>query len=133
MMKFSPEFNDKVRKFRKNKLALWSLRILVVLFLLTLPAELLMNDKPIAMRIDGNWFFPVFKSYTYKDLGGTVRAPVYGPRHQLLAGTVLAGDQHIGLGGRDLVDDLPDLPDQRRVADKVLVRLIKVGTELLLA
>jgi microcin C transport system permease protein len=76
MMKFSPEFNDKVRKFRKNKRALWSLRILVVLFLLTLPAELLMNDKPIAMRIDGNWFFPVFKSYTYKDLGGTENSPV---------------------------------------------------------
>ena len=49
-MALSPEFLDKVRKFKKNRLAYNSLRILTFLFLLTLPAELLFNNKPIVMR-----------------------------------------------------------------------------------
>ncbi|MDP6490420.1 MAG: ABC transporter permease subunit [Kiritimatiellia bacterium] len=75
-MSLSPEFLDRVRKFKKNRRAYNSLRILTVLFLLTLPAELLFNNRPIVMRVDGQWFFPVFCDYTYKDLGGDDEIPV---------------------------------------------------------
>ena len=69
-MALSPEFLDKVRKFKKNRRAYNSLRIVTLLFLFTLPAELLFNNKPIVMRLDGKLFFPVFRQYTYQDLGG---------------------------------------------------------------
>ena len=75
-MALSPEFLDKVRKFKKNRRAYLSLRILTFLFLVTLPAELLFNNKPIVMRLDGKFFFPVFRQYTYQDFGGESATPV---------------------------------------------------------
>src|SRR5210317_1794173 len=76
MIHLSPEFKAKVHKFRRNKRAFYSLIILTAIFLFTLPAELLFNDRPIVMRVDGNFFFPIFKDYTYKDLGGEWEVPV---------------------------------------------------------
>lgn len=83
MTLFSPEFRDKVRKFKKNRRAYWSLRILTFLFVLTLPAELFFNDRPIMMRLDGNWYFPVLQDYTYRDLGGTADTPVTSYRSSI--------------------------------------------------
>jgi microcin C transport system permease protein len=90
-MVFSPEFRDKVRKFKQNRRAYNSLRILAFLFLLTLPAELLFNNKPIVMRLDGRWFFPVFCDYTYQDLGGEHAIPVISYRSKMFA-EFLAGN-----------------------------------------
>jgi len=75
-MRLSPDFLDKMRKFKQNHLAYNSLRILSLLFLLTLPAELIFNNRPIVMRVDGDWFFPVLRDYTYEDLGGDEAIPV---------------------------------------------------------
>lgn len=75
-MALSPEFLDKVKKFKKNRRAYNSLRILAFLFIVTLPAELIFNNKPIVMQLEGKFFFPVFKQYTYKDLGGDNSSPI---------------------------------------------------------
>lgn len=83
MAVFSPEFLDKVRKFKKNRRAYWSLRILALMFMMTLPAELFFNNKPIVMRLDGRWYFPVFKSYTYRELGGKDDIPVVNYRSRM--------------------------------------------------
>ena len=40
--------------------------------------------------------------------------------HQFLAGAVLAGNQHARVAGRNLVDELPHLPDTFRSADNLL-------------
>lgn len=88
MFNFSPETQAKFAKFKKNKKAYRSLIILGILFLLSLPAELLFNDKPIMMRIDGHWFFPVFQSYTFKDLGGELETPVVSYRSEAFANFV---------------------------------------------
>ena len=75
-MALSPEFLDKVKKFKKNRRAYNSLRILTFLFLITLPAELIFNNKPIVMRLDGKVYFPLFRQYTYKDIGGENDTPI---------------------------------------------------------
>ena len=98
-MLFSPEFRDKVRKFKKNRPAYNSLRILTFLFLLTLPAELLFNNKPIVMRVDGNWFFPVFRAYTYQDLGGEHAIPIVGYRSKMFAAFVAGNTSDVLLSG----------------------------------
>ena len=56
------------RQFRKNKLALWSLRILFVLLFIAITADFLANEKPLYCKLDGKTHFPVFKQYAV-DLG----------------------------------------------------------------
>jgi microcin C transport system permease protein len=76
MITFAPETKAKFAKFRRNKIAWRALLLLTFLFFASLPAELIFNDRPIVMRVDGEWFSPILFDYTYKDLGGEADAPV---------------------------------------------------------
>ena len=51
------------REFKKNRLAVWSLRILYVLLFIAIFADFLANEKPIYCKVEGETFFPVVKSY----------------------------------------------------------------------
>ena len=51
------------RRFKRNKSAMVSLAILLVIFFLSAAAELLANRKPIVMSYHGQTYFPVFKYY----------------------------------------------------------------------
>lgn len=51
------------RQFKKNRLAVWSLRMVYVIFFVGIMADFIANDKPIFCRINGNSYFPIFKSY----------------------------------------------------------------------
>lgn len=57
-------------QFKANRRAYWSLWIFLALFLLTLPAELIANDKPLLVHFDGGLYFPVFKVYPETTFGG---------------------------------------------------------------
>lgn len=67
---YASVIRKKMRLFAKNKRAYYSLIILSVLFVLSLLAELIANDKPLAVRYDGDWYFPAFKTYTEQTFGG---------------------------------------------------------------
>jgi len=56
--------------FQRNRRGFWSLWIFIALFLITLPAEFLANDKPIVVWFDGDAYFPVLTSYSETDFGG---------------------------------------------------------------
>lgn len=56
--------------FRGNKRGYWSLWIFTLLFVLSLFAELIANDKPLVMRYQGEFFFPVAVSYPETRFGG---------------------------------------------------------------
>ena len=58
------------RNFRANRRAFVSLWIFLALFAVTLPAELVANDKPLVVRYDGALYFPVFVSYPETTFGG---------------------------------------------------------------
>lgn len=51
-------------QFRKNKLAVWSLRAIKVLVIIALLADFLANDKPIMCGYNGTTYFPVLKEYS---------------------------------------------------------------------
>lgn len=51
------------RQFRKNRLAVWSLRIFYVIFAIALFADFIANDKPLVASIDGETHFPIVKQY----------------------------------------------------------------------
>ena len=58
------------RRFRTNKRGYYSLVIFSILFVLSLFAEVLSNDKPIIVQFQGEYYFPLVKSYTEKTFGG---------------------------------------------------------------
>lgn len=59
-----PTFRNRIwQRFRQKKVALWSLRSLYVLLFVAIFSDFLANEKPIVCKIDGNWYFPVFRQY----------------------------------------------------------------------
>ena len=70
MFRLSELDRRRLRNFRSNKRALWSLRIFAVLFLVSLVAEVVANDKPILVSYRGEFYVPLLKDYIEKDFGG---------------------------------------------------------------
>jgi len=66
-MNMSLSFWDKFLKNNRNK---YSLYIFIVLFVLSLFAEIISNDKPIILKMDDKIYFPILISYTDKEFGG---------------------------------------------------------------
>lgn len=49
------------RQFRKNRPAVWALRVLTMIFIIGMCADFIANEKPFYCVIDGKSYFPVFK------------------------------------------------------------------------
>jgi len=62
-------------KFKRNRLGYYSLLIFSTLFLVSLFAEFVSNDKPLVVRYQGEWRFPIFTEYSEADYGGELRSP----------------------------------------------------------
>ena len=56
--------------FTRNRRAYWSLWIFLFLFVLSLFAEFLANDKPIMVNYRGDIRMPIFQFYSERDYGG---------------------------------------------------------------
>ncbi len=69
-MALSPLNQRRWNNFRNNRRALWSLRIFVVLFGLSLFADVLANDKPILVNYRGEYFTPIWNFYPETEFGG---------------------------------------------------------------
>ena len=69
----SPLNQRRLANFRANKRGYYSLIIFLVLFTLSLFAEFIANDKPIAFTLDGDLYLPVWFTYTEQELGGAIR------------------------------------------------------------
>ncbi len=66
----SPLTRRRLDSFRRNRRGFWSLWIFLAVFLVTLFAEFIANDRPILVRFDGGWYFPVFVDYPETTFGG---------------------------------------------------------------
>lgn len=69
-MRLSPLNQRRFARFKANKRGWWSLLLFLGLFIFSLGAELIANDKPLVVQHDGQWFFPVFKRYPETAFGG---------------------------------------------------------------
>ncbi|MDF7012648.1 ABC transporter permease, partial [Escherichia coli] len=63
------------RRFKQHRLGYWSLIIFVVLFVLSLGAECISNDRPLVVKYHGNWYFPIVKAYPETTFGGDFPTP----------------------------------------------------------
>lgn len=62
-------------RFRQNRRGYWSLIIFCVLFGISLAAEVVSNDKPLAVRYNGQILFPIVQTYSEKVFGGDFDTP----------------------------------------------------------
>jgi microcin C transport system permease protein len=58
------------QNFKANRRGFWSLWIFLFLFILSLFAEFIANDKPLLVQYDGGFYAPVFVSYAETEFGG---------------------------------------------------------------
>lgn len=60
----------RLNNFKRNKRGYWSFWIFSVIFMVSLFSELIANDKPLALRYAGEWYFPVLVTYPETAFGG---------------------------------------------------------------
>lgn len=70
LSRFSPLTRRRWANFRANKRGYWSFWIFSALFTFTLLAEVVANDKPLIIRYENRFYFPVFKTYAETEFGG---------------------------------------------------------------
>ena len=66
----SPLTERRLSNFCANKRGYWSLWIFIVLFIFTLFAEFISNDKPLLISFEENFYYPIFQSYPETVFGG---------------------------------------------------------------
>ncbi len=68
--RLSPLNRRRLANFTANRRGFWSLWIFLVVFLVTLFAEFIANDRPILVKYDGAYYMPVFTAYPETTFGG---------------------------------------------------------------
>ncbi len=66
----TPLTRRRLNKFRNNKRGFWSLWLFLLLFVLSLSADIVANDRPLLIVQDGKPYFPIFVEYAETDFGG---------------------------------------------------------------
>jgi microcin C transport system permease protein len=66
----SPLNRRRIENFKKNRRGYWSFWIFLVIFVISLCAEIVANDKPYLARFDGTFYFPALISYPETAFGG---------------------------------------------------------------
>jgi len=69
-MHLAPLTRRRLANFRANKRGYWSFWLFLGLFLLSLCAEFVANDKPFLVYYQGQFYVPIFKAYTETTFGG---------------------------------------------------------------
>jgi len=71
----SPVWQRRWQRFRANKRGFWSAWVFLALFVLSLGAEFIANDRPLFVWYDGDAYFPVFVDYPETTFGGFFTTP----------------------------------------------------------
>jgi microcin C transport system permease protein len=73
----SPINQRRVANFKANRRGYWSLRIFLALFVVTLFAEFIANDRPLLMSYKGELLSPVLTTYPESKFGGFLAVTDY--------------------------------------------------------
>ena len=69
-LRVTPLMQRRLNNFRKNKRGFWSLWIFLFLFVVSLFAEFIANDRPVVIWFKSDVYFPIFEFYSETDFGG---------------------------------------------------------------
>jgi microcin C transport system permease protein len=68
-IRLSPLNRRRLAIFRAHSRGYWSMWIFLALFTVSLFAEFIANDRPLVIRYEGHWFFPVLQDYSEDAFG----------------------------------------------------------------
>ena len=68
--RISPETKRKLLAFKRHRLGFFSAIILAVMVMISLGAELVSNSRPLLVSYKGEFYTPLFKTYSDKTFGG---------------------------------------------------------------
>lgn len=63
------------RRFKAHRRGYWSLWVFMILFVMSLCAELIANDRPLVVHYQGQWMLPVVHDYPETAFGGDFDTP----------------------------------------------------------
>jgi microcin C transport system permease protein len=66
----NPVARKRWKRFRNHRRGFWSLILLTAMYVISLGAELICNDRPLYVRFEGKSYFPVFRFYPEDDFAG---------------------------------------------------------------
>lgn len=69
-MALSAVHRQRWQRFCHNRRGFWSLWLFLLIFLFSLAAELLANEKPLLVRYQQRWYVPLLVDYSEQDYGG---------------------------------------------------------------
>jgi microcin C transport system permease protein len=69
--RLSPIAERRWANFKASRRGFWSLWVFLAVFIVTLFAEFVANDKPFLVSYDGSLYTPIFKAYPETQFGGT--------------------------------------------------------------
>ena len=69
-MKISPITRRRLNNFKANRRGYYSMWVFLALFVASLFAELIANDQPVVLYVNGELHFPAFALVTEADIGG---------------------------------------------------------------
>jgi microcin C transport system permease protein len=69
-LKISPLNRRRIDNFKRNRRGFWSLWVFLLLFGLSLLADVIANDKPVLISYDGAFYTPITTSYPETTFGG---------------------------------------------------------------
>lgn len=58
------------RRFKRSRLGYWSFLVFSCMLVISLFAEVLSNDRPLVMKYQGEYYFPLLKNYPETQFGG---------------------------------------------------------------
>ena len=70
IIKISPLNKRRLNNFVSNKRGLYSFWIFTFLFVFSLFADFIANEKPLILKYNSEFYFPIFKSYSETQFGG---------------------------------------------------------------
>ncbi|MBO3640168.1 ABC transporter permease [Acinetobacter soli] len=66
----SPVIQQRLARFKQNRLGFICLIVFAVIFVLAIFSELIANDKPLVVKYQQSYYFPVIQSYPETTFGG---------------------------------------------------------------
>lgn len=66
----SPISQARIEKFKQNRLGYFCFILFIILFIFSLAAELIANERPLLVKYEQHYYLPVFKTYPETTFGG---------------------------------------------------------------
>jgi len=77
----SPMIQTRLQRFRQNRLGFFCLILFSLIFVVSLAANLIANEKPLLVKYQQSFYFPVFKSYPETTFGGVFETEAVSRNH----------------------------------------------------